>query len=445
MRKISRRNFIKNSTLAATASIMAPYILPSGRLFAASGARLANHVVLVLFAGGIRNQESVYQQYLTSQGAGPAGNIMRNMLVGDAPPSSLVYDPWTPILATPLSAKGTLYKHMRYAQGPTGHFNGHVSTVTGKYTESGLNLNINPDYPTLFEYYRKHSPAGVSALNAWWVSLDLGPYPALNYSKHPDYGAQFGANFMSPLTTFGNVGYEYFSTLNQLHPEELALLSKVRSFLDKNFDKNIYDIPGITNSESDREAIQDFILGIIQGTNPVEYPLPPGVGYDQLNGDLINIAAAWKVLEHFKPEVLVVNTATLDICHSNFTSYISLLHRADYGVGWLWDKIQSDPVLANDTIMICIPEHGRNGETNALIDSNGLFAYDHTGDENSRDIFSLIVGPASVVKQNQIIGSETEPAGQTIDIVPTIAHILGFKEDIPPFMLFGNVLNDAFV
>ena len=92
--------------------------------------------------------------------------------------------------------------------------------------------------------------------------------------------------------------------------------------------------------------------------------------------------------------MLVINTTNLDICHSDFSSYLSLLHRADYGVGWLWDKIQSHPVLANDTIMICIPEHGRNAEPNAIPDSNGLFAYDHTSDENSQDIFGLIVGPA---------------------------------------------------
>ena len=39
--------------LTAGATFTAPYILPSGRLFAASGARKANHVVLCLFAGGV--------------------------------------------------------------------------------------------------------------------------------------------------------------------------------------------------------------------------------------------------------------------------------------------------------------------------------------------------------------------------------------------------------
>ena len=441
---MKRRTFIKKAGLAAAGIIGVPYILPSGRLFAASGTRLANHVVLVVFGGGIRNQESVQQRYLLSQGAGPGGNVMNNMLTGAPPASSLVYSPWDPVLPTPLSTKGTLYKHMRYAEGPTGHFNGHSVVLTGQYTETSLNLNINPEFPTVFEYYRKHSEPARNAMNAWWLSLDLGPYPALNYSRHPDYGAMYGANFMSPLTTFGAVGYDYFSTINTLHPEELTRLQTLRTFLDQHFDRSVTDIPGVVNTASDNAAIQEFIINILNGSIPVEYPLPPGVGFEQLTGDLINVAAAWKVLDHFTPELTVINTTNLDICHSDFSSYMGLLHKADYGIGWLWDKIQSHPELANDTIMICVPEHGRNAEPNSILDANGLFAYDHTSDENSRDIFCLIAGPAGVVNHGITIGDDDDPVGESIDVVPTIAHILGFKDSIPPFLLPGNVLEGAF-
>ena len=67
---MDRRKFIKRAGAAAAGTIIAPYILPSGRLFAASGGSgLAQHVVLVMFAGGVRQQESVLQRYLAdSQG-----------------------------------------------------------------------------------------------------------------------------------------------------------------------------------------------------------------------------------------------------------------------------------------------------------------------------------------------------------------------------------------
>ena len=58
---MGRRNFIKKLTLTTTGIIGAPYLLPTGRLFASTGIRKANHVVFCLFAGGVRNQESVHK------------------------------------------------------------------------------------------------------------------------------------------------------------------------------------------------------------------------------------------------------------------------------------------------------------------------------------------------------------------------------------------------
>ena len=103
--------------MAAAGLIASPYILPAGTFSRSSGVRLANHVVLVIFGGGIRNQETVEQQYLINQAAGPSGNIMRNMLSGASPASNLVYNIWDTVSPAPLATKGTLFKHMRYASG----------------------------------------------------------------------------------------------------------------------------------------------------------------------------------------------------------------------------------------------------------------------------------------------------------------------------------------
>jgi hypothetical protein len=55
---MERRNFLKNTGLAAAGVLAAPYILPSGSLFAATGSRKVNHVVLCMIAGGLRTNES---------------------------------------------------------------------------------------------------------------------------------------------------------------------------------------------------------------------------------------------------------------------------------------------------------------------------------------------------------------------------------------------------
>ena len=62
---MKRRDFIKKSALATAGVIAAPYLLPSGRLYAASGTRRVNHVVFCLYAGGVRNLESVHMNDLS--------------------------------------------------------------------------------------------------------------------------------------------------------------------------------------------------------------------------------------------------------------------------------------------------------------------------------------------------------------------------------------------
>lgn len=431
--------------IASAGAVIAPYILPSGRLFAATGSRLANHVVFVLFGGGIRNQESVKKLYLSTQpNSSATGNLMVNMLSG-APPIDPGYTYFDPILSNPLSSRGTLFPEMRYASGPTGHYNGHTVAMTGVYTDTGLNLNINPKSPTVFEYYRKHSNPSKSALNAWWISEGLGPYPSLNYSQDPDYGPLYGANYIRPATLFGDLGQKLYADASYFQTDELTRIEKIASFLNASFEKDVQDLPGIINTREDKEKIKKFFIDILNGTSQMEYALPPGKPLSELTGDLINISAAGKVLDEFAPELTVINTFNLDICHSDFSGYTQFLHKADYGVGWLWNKIQNHPVMANNTVMICMPEHGRNLEPNNLVDAHGYFAFDHTNDQNSREIFSLIVGPPSVINQNSSFGTASEPKGESIDVLPTIAHILGFYNDIPSGRLSGRVLNEAFV
>src|SRR5947208_639444 len=113
---MKRRDFIKKTGLATAGAIALPYILPTGRLFAATGMRKANHVVFCLFAGGVRNMASIGKA---------EGNLMRNLLNGSETISSDIYAAMDPLPASPLPMPlqnyGTLFKHFAYAQGPTGH------------------------------------------------------------------------------------------------------------------------------------------------------------------------------------------------------------------------------------------------------------------------------------------------------------------------------------
>jgi arylsulfatase A-like enzyme len=150
---------------------------------------------------------------------------------------------------------------------------------------------------------------------------------------------------------------------------------------------------------------------------------------------------AEKVIQEFKPELLVVNMQGVDVAHDNFTEYASNLQKADYALAHLWNTIQSTTGMAEDTILIAMPEHGRNLEGNGLYDAYGRQALDHTNDAMSREIFALVLGQNGVVVKDQVFANEK---GESIDIVPTIANVLGFDNDIPGGLLNGNVLTESF-
>ncbi|MFT5970035.1 MAG: hypothetical protein ACI8ZO_000540 [Flavobacteriales bacterium] len=428
---MDRRKFIKKAGFATIGAVSMPYILPSGRLFAASGNALAEHVVYVLFAGGVRQQEAVLQRYLAdSQGRPWEGNIMYNMLNGSAPQAKIVYGtnpsigtdgsvPIPQILSSTLQSQGLLFPEVYAAN--AGHYGGLNTLLTGNNAVT-QGLRQKPLFPTLFEYTRRH--LGAKATETWFVGNTLGnSVPLLNYSGHTDYGASYGANMFIPGVTFGGLGQEYLANAKIYHPEEeLSHMQRMRLFLDNNYRSNGgIPLPNIQNTEDEKQQIKSFVDRMLNGQ--INVPFPPVSD----NGDLSNIGYAGAILKEFKPKLLAVNMSSVDSCHGNFTGYLSALHRADHAVGHLWDVIQNDPVLANKTAIVVTPEHGRNAFPNSIKDENDWFGFDHS-DANTRRVWTMMAGPG--IPSNLTIGSEGNPVGRTTDNVLTIAEILGFKNDI---------------
>ena len=431
-----RRDFIKKTGMAAAGAFAVPYLLPSGRLFAASGMRRVNHVVFCMFAGGVRNLESVDKSL---------GNLMPHMLSGT---EAIAPDIAAAIASSPLPAfnlgydlqsKGTLFKNFRYKSGPTGHFNGHTTAITGAYTTADLNIKDHPHTPTIFEFYRKHNSPAQTARKCWWVSNTLGPYPALNFSSYAGYGAQYGANFIAPTFMFSNQGYNSIGTLKTFTSAEEASVNNMRTFMNHNFNRNFVDgDAGVTNTEADAAELQTWINNMFSQYQSGAFNNPWGAGAS-MNNDMMNIFFAEQIIDQFAPELLVVNMQDVDVAHFNFTNYAVNLYKADHAVARLWNKIQSTPGMMDDTVMIIAPEHGRNLQGNSSIDMNGRAALDHTaaldevsGDQMAREIFCQVIGPSNIVHQGQVITGIT---GESIDVASAIANLLGFDTQVPSGLL----------
>lgn len=445
-KKIKRREFVKKAALTAAGSIAMPYILPSGRLFAKTASEMAGHVVYVLYAGGVRHQESMGQLYLSgSQDADIGGNIMYNMLDGAPPDRKIVYgttpsgepsgsQPIPKLLDKSLQTMGTTFPEVRAVNG--GHYGGLTSLLTGGRAVA-QGLKVRPETPTIFEYLRKHR--GFSATDTWFVGNGIGnSVPLLNSSEHADYGLNYGANFVAPRITFGAQGRDVLSNAKVYHPqEELEPIYKMKSFLDNSYRIRSGDIEGIRNTEEEKINIKEFIRDIFNRGGSLARP--PVMD----NGDLQTVAYAAEVLKWFKPKLLVVNLSDVDGCHSNFTGYLKNLHRADHAVGWLWNYIQSNiPEMANNTIMLLTPECGRNLNPNPIQDENDWYAYDHSGDLNTQRVFTQMVGPN--VPSNLMVGSENNPVGVSVDNVLTIADIFGVKDQVNSAGIIDNAARSLF-
>lgn len=431
---MKRREFIRKTALTTSGALAAPYILPSGRLFAPTGNRSAQHVVLVMFAGGVRHQESVDMSYLLgSQIIDPyPGNIMYNMLTGEAPTAKIAYGtgqgginpiPQIDYFSSngTLQSQGTLFKEVRALA--AGHFGGLNSIIQGADV-SGQGLKQRPLNPTIFEYLRRHG--GYSATDVWFVGNTIdGSLPLLNYSGNPEYGIKYGANFLAPNVTFSDPGRQQLSHGKIYHPEnELAPMYALKTFLDNTFSQYGSALDSLGNTEAEKQQIKTFMNLMYDKVQNGSNMLPP-VSED--NGDAWTVGFAAEVMAYFKPAFMCVNLSSVDVCHSNFTGYVQALHRADHAVGFLWDMIQSNPDLAGNTDIICIPECGRNENPNSILDVNSWAAYDHS-DANALRIWSLMAGPS--FPQNMTYGSETNVIGQVSDAMLTVADLLGVKPEV---------------
>lgn len=434
---MKRRTFIKKAGLTAAVSLGVPYILPTGRLFAQTGSQLVEHVVYVLFAGGVRQQESVLQRYLSdSQGLPFQGNIMLNVLDGQqpGPNEKRVYgtdpagqpagsQPIPQILSQTIQQQGTFFPEIRFSKSGTGHYNGLSTVISGHYGTNGL--RNRPVNPTIFEYSRRH--LGLEASKVWFVGNGIGnSTQLLNYSDHPDYGPEYGANFIAPNIIFGEYGENHLANAKNYHPEdELGPIYEMKNFLDYSFQAQRGIIPGIKNTEEERIDIKEFIKATFTKKHSGQIAFPPVND----NAEMNQTGYACEVIKWFKPTLTVINYNSIDSCHSSFTNYLRAMHRCDHAVGHIWNFIQTQvPEMAGNTAIVIVPEHGRSLNPNPILDENDWRAFDHNSDANARRIFSLMAGPG--IDPNLMIGSETNPIGDATDCVPTIAEILGFKQDV---------------
>ncbi len=373
-RRIDRRTFLRDSSLAAGA-----LTLPAtGRQTLGSLTDLyfppppkTEHVVLVAFAGGVRQKEVL----------GTPDNVPNLMRIASA---------------------GVAMPKVRCQN--VGHYGAALSIFTGNVEVMGIRENERGTSPTLFERIRKDAEFAGDQV---WLSTSGGAQSRLfAHSDHPDYGARYAANVLDGDGLF-NVEFKRvlaaFGKPQSDGEHDRAVLDRLAAAIDP---EALVTAAGTPAPDPERaRRVSNFVLDELTGNT--SRLTGPGAG------DAKAIRVGLNILRTFRPRLLGITLQNHDIAHGSFNGYVEVIRRNDAELGRLWDAIQQDEELRDKTAVLVLPEFGRDKDLN---ERNGL---DHGDNSDAlREVFLVAAGPE--IHQGRVVRDEV----QTIDVAPTVLKML---------------------
>ncbi len=363
---INRRELLRIAAGAGATALAAVGVLPSLAVDAtANSAELPlladRKLILVLFGGGTRSSESI---------ADPEHRHV-------------------PHLWKELVPRGTLFTDMR-VEHLVVHPNCNASIKTGHWEYDDLDWSKPPKHPTIFEIVRKRRDLSDTAA---WAFVYASILAQTGRSSAVGYGQRFAANVVEP------------PTVPRSAAEEMERLMTV------------------ARAAGSPEAEQQAIAGCARLARSSSHVATDGLQSDAARRWFDGQYAAWRkssgttshdafladcacaCLKHFSPQVISVDFGEIDCAHyGSWSRYVEAIERTDLLTWRLWQTARSLPGYRNRTLMLVLPDHGRElerpGGSGFLHHSD--FYTDQGADEGCRRVWMLAIGPGV-------------RAGQTVD------------------------------
>lgn len=355
----SRRDFLRVTTGATLGSALS--FAPT-RATASPGARKA---IVVTFGGGARDDETF----------APDGQENIKHMLGDLLP------------------RATFFSQV-VNRGILGHYVATASLATGVYETFNNFAAVPPEYPTVFEYFRKDLKR--PATDAWVVAPSNG-FNRIGESGHRAYGQGLGAGVILPkrllaaaLPGGGKTNYDHL--------------------LRDNYESALYS-PVVGGNDIEMHQLADILkLSVDDFTAHAKSLASP---------DELSVYIARQLMRHLAPSLLWITLHDIDVAHSGtFSLYLEGIQRSDRLCAEIWRAIEKDPEYAGKTTLFILPDFGRDSDNSA--GGNG-FQHHRTGDSVSRTTWMLVMGPG--VRENVIVERPVE----STDLVPTLGSLLGFS------------------
>ena len=320
-------------------------------------------IVVITFGGGARDQET-----FAPEGQANIPHLMRELI-----PQSTFFSQVT-------------------NRGILGHYVATASLATGTYETVNNFASLPPESPTVFEYFRKQLRRPAS--DAWVVAPSNG-FNRIGESNHRSFGAGTGARVILPkyllsAATSGSADYGHL--------------------LRDSYETPLY-APELGGNTFELDQMEDILKLSVDDFKAHARNLS--------SPDELSVYVVRQLMRQLAPSLLWVTMHDIDIAHAGaFSLYIEGIRRTDRLSAELWNVIQSEPEYRGKTTLFILPDFGRDADDDS--GGNG-FQHHRTGDALSRTTWMMALGAG--IREGVVFDQPVE----TIDLVPTLASLMGFS------------------
>src|SRR4051794_11894756 len=345
--------------------------------FQAAGIPRAAKTVVVTFGGGARDEETFM----------PEGQENIPHLMGELIPQASFF--------TQVVNRGIL-----------GHYVATASLATGVYETFNNFAALSPQFPTVFEYFRKDLKRPSS--DAWVVAPSNG-FNRIGESSHRSYGTGLGARVILPkrLLTAATSGSSH----------------DYQHLLRDNYETPYYT-PELVGNEFELQQLEMILkLSVHDFKSHAQSLSSP---------DELSMYIARQLMRQVAPSLLWITLHDIDVAHAGaYSLYIEGIRRTDRLCSELWKAIQTEPEYAGKTSLFILPDFGRDSDEDA--GGNG-FQHHRTGDALSRTTWLMALGPG--IREGVVY----DRAVDSTDLVPTLGSMLGFSASLSQGKPIGELL-----
>ncbi len=287
---------------------------------------------------------------------------------------------YIPCLWNKMAPQGTLLTNMRVERRVV-HPNCTGSIATGHWEWDDNDWSRPVAHPSVFEICRR---ARQTSDTAAWAFVYASILANVGHSRADGYGLDLAANVVEPPTIPRTTGEE----MNRLMIEAAATGS----------------------AEAEVEATRRCAL-LARSTSRISTRgLRSGPARDFLDRhyeawkasgettshDAFLTEAAIACMRTFEPDVLFVAYGEIDCAHyGSWSRYVEAIRRTDALTWQLWQAAEQNPAYRGRTLMLVVPDHGRELERpggSGFIHHSDFYT-NKDADEGCRRVWMLAVGP----------------------------------------------------